>query len=295
MNVKNLILGSGTHYGVGFARTTLCGQLGFLSNIAARQSARKDETPVQDAELAAMFGDNGLPTPKVYDLDNLLQGMAAAYVLCVRHARKPDTKTGRINEKMQAYITEPRHWVQRGTDYALDMEISRIKAAAKALSVDAITDETRNQLKEALQALKDQPNKNAEDVAEIRSLVNDINRPNCEAKIVDPAPRIASVKAEITSRDAALVDPLQRTFKQYVKGYIETDDAELAQVALDSYKESGRDIAVELKDGANRILDAQRKAFNEGGKFVEVDLTIYELAGNLPSDTTVTDTTLAAA
>ena len=54
---------------------------------------------------------------------------------------------------------------------------------------------------------------------------------------------------------------------------------------LNSYSD---EVGKELKDGANRILDAQRKSFNEGGKFVEVDETIYALAGNVAPVTPTT-------
>jgi hypothetical protein len=238
MNVKSLLSGSiGTHYGIGFARTSLLGQLGFLINQAARQKDKKDETPVADAELNEMFGDNGLPKPVEYDLETLVEGMAAAYVLSVRHARTPDSRTGRINEKMQRFITSPKNWIQRGTDYALDMEVLRIKAQAAAF--------------------------------------NKLN----PAKPVSADARITTVTAEIQARNDALVTPIQTAFKLCVKERIEDSDEELVTEAMDAYAEAGRDLRAELREGAKRIIDAQRTSFVEGKKFVEIDPTLYALAG----------------
>lgn len=232
--VRKIALGSGTHYATGVILTSLCGQLGFLLNLGLRQKEKKDEKPVQDAALAEMFGDNGLPKPTVYDVDALCEGMACAYVAAVRHVRKPDPRTGRVVEKMAEYLTEPRHWIQRSAEFEIGARVTRIRATAEMLAKDG--------------------------------------------KPADAEKAIASAKAEVQAKADALIKPISLAFLQFCKTHMDDSTEALVDDAIAAFTLHGRNVRAEMRETAKRILDSQRKRFNEGRGYVEVDPTIWALA-----------------
>lgn len=133
MNVVNLLNGGSefSHYGIGFAKSALLNQIGFLLNQAVRQAERTDATPVHDAVKEAMGEE--LATAPSYDAKMLCEGMAAAFVVCSRHAKKPDPATGRTTNGFLRFITTPQDHIEQGGTFELTRQKQRIQAAAAQL------------------------------------------------------------------------------------------------------------------------------------------------------------------
>lgn len=133
--VMSLLCGDSkfSHYGVGFAKSALLNQIGFLLNQAVRQAERTDATPVADVVKEAM--GEALASAPTYDAKALTEAMAAAFVVCSRHAKKPDPANGRPTNGFLRFITTPENHIEQGATFELTRQKQRIEAAAAQLQV----------------------------------------------------------------------------------------------------------------------------------------------------------------
>lgn len=143
MNPTAILNGSTGFAAAGFAKTVLLNQTGYLLRLAAFQT-EKDDVPVQSAGVAAAFGDNGLPQRVKLDAGELVKGMAASYILTVRHIGTPDPDTGKKPEFLRdikgkdgtPLLKEPLHVVQAGVNFGLVAKEAHERAQAKMFGTD---------------------------------------------------------------------------------------------------------------------------------------------------------------
>ncbi len=157
MNATQILSGNPkyTHFAVGFVRTALLGQLGFQLQRAYRWEDVTTQTPVADTVKEAMGEEFTKPTK--LDTSEIIEGMAAAFVLCHRWAKTTNPANGRRNEGILRFITTPENHVLSGIDYDLKRDSDRIKGEAAKVALSGRTVD----LSKALDAVKENITKKA--------------------------------------------------------------------------------------------------------------------------------------
>ena len=141
MNVLELMQGSSTHAVTGHVLSTVANRLAFKLGWAAFvvNSKEQEGLPEQrrSAEMAEALGQNGLPQGVGrLDLDEIVEGYAAATILVYRYMRTPDPESGKYATWMEKSCPDPKFLIAKQLHWFLSNPDPQIQAEAKMLGAD---------------------------------------------------------------------------------------------------------------------------------------------------------------